>query len=79
MLTQIPPLDLLVTFLGLTAIIAIRYAMISGLFYWLLWGRPVEKVRAIKLMKGQPGPGSVGREIRWSLLSSFIYAAPRRS
>lgn len=76
MLTDISPLDLTVTFLGLTAIIAIRYAMISGLFYWLLWGRPAEKVHAIKLMKGQPAPGSVGREIRWSLWSSFIYAAP---
>ena len=37
MLHDIPPTSLLVTFFGLTAIIAIRYAMISGLFYWLLW------------------------------------------
>jgi len=76
MLHDIPPTALLVTFIGLSAIIAIRYAMISGLFYWLLWGRPVERVGAIKLMHGHPAPGAVGREIRWSLWSSFIYAAP---
>jgi sterol desaturase/sphingolipid hydroxylase (fatty acid hydroxylase superfamily) len=76
MLTDIDPRTLLVTFLALTTIIAVRYLLISGLFYWLLWGRSPEKVRAIKLMQGQPRPGVVGREIRWSLLSSFIYAAP---
>ncbi|MGK7296294.1 MAG: hypothetical protein ACNS61_10790, partial [Candidatus Wenzhouxiangella sp. M2_3B_020] len=76
LVAQIPPVSLAVTFLGLTAIIAARYLMISGLFYWLLWGRDPEKVRAIKLMHGQPKRGTVRREIRWSLLSSFIYAAP---
>lgn len=76
MLQEIPPVSLLTTFLALTAIIALRYAAISGLFYWLLWGRPAETVRAIKLMHGQPGPGAVASEIRWSLWSSFIYAAP---
>ncbi|MCA1778146.1 MAG: sterol desaturase family protein [Xanthomonadaceae bacterium] len=76
MLAQIPPMTLLVTFIGLSAIIALRYLLISGLFYWLLWGRAPEKVRAIKLMHGHPKPGAVRREITWSLLSSFIYAAP---
>ena len=70
MLHDIPPTALLVTFIGLSAIIAIRYAMISGLFYWLLWGRPVERVGAIKLMHGHPAPGAVGREIRWSLAAT---------
>lgn len=76
MLQQIPLNSLMVTFLGLTAIIALRYVMISGLFYWLLWGRSGEPAHAIKLMKGQPKPGAVRKEITWSLLSSFIYAAP---
>ena len=76
MLTEIPPGKLLITFLALTAIIAVRYFLISGLFYWLLWGRKQEKVHAIKLMEGTPRPGAVAKEIRWSLLSSFIYAAP---
>lgn len=52
LLPLIPPASLLVTWLGLTAIIALRYVLISGLFYWLLWQRPPEKVRAIKLMRG---------------------------
>ncbi|MFV2090217.1 MAG: hypothetical protein ACC642_06150, partial [Pseudomonadales bacterium] len=76
MLFEIPPGKLLVTFLALSAIIAVRYMLISGLFYWLLWRRNPERVRAIKLMEGQPRPGAIGKEIRWSLISSFIYAAP---
>jgi len=75
-LAQIPAASLAATFLALSAIIALRYVMISGLFYWLLWGRAPEKVGAIKLMHGRPGPGAVRREIGWSLASSFIYAAP---
>lgn len=73
---NIPPGKLLITYAALTGIIALRYFMISGLFYWLLWGRPQDKVRAIKLMEGTPRPGAVAQEIRWSLISSFIYAAP---
>ena len=76
MLEQISPTELTITFLALTAIIAVRYMIISGLFYWLLWGRRADKVRAIKLMDADPKPGVVASEIRWSLLSSFIYAAP---
>lgn len=76
MLAEIPYGQLTITFLGLTVIIAIRYFFISGLFYWLLWGRSEDQVKAIKLMQGKPQPGVVGQEIRWSLISSFIYAAP---
>ena len=53
-----------------------RYLLISGLFYALLWGRDQSRVKAIKLMEGTPKPGAVAKEIRWSLISSFIYAAP---
>jgi sterol desaturase/sphingolipid hydroxylase (fatty acid hydroxylase superfamily) len=76
MLAEIQLDQLTFTFLALTAIIAVRYLFISGLFYWLLWGRSQDKVKAIKLMEGTPKAGVVGREIRWSLLASFIYAAP---
>ena len=76
MLADIPPDRLLVTYTGLTLIIALRYLLISGLFYWLLWARDQTRVRAIKLMAGTPRAGAVRREIAWSLLSSFIYAAP---
>ncbi|MDT8438243.1 MAG: sterol desaturase family protein [Wenzhouxiangellaceae bacterium] len=75
-LLSISPSALAATFAGLTAIIALRYALISGLFYWLLWHRPEHSVRAIKLMEGRPAAGAVRREIGWSLLSSLIYAAP---
>jgi sterol desaturase/sphingolipid hydroxylase (fatty acid hydroxylase superfamily) len=76
MLADIPPERLLLTFLALTAIIAFRYILISGLFYWLLWRRKPTGAGAIKLMAGQPAAGAVRKEIGWSLLSSFIYAAP---
>ena len=64
------------TYLGLTAIIAVRYLMVSGLLYWLLWGRPPEKVHARRLVSVEPRGDVVRGEIGWSLLSSFIYAAP---
>jgi sterol desaturase/sphingolipid hydroxylase (fatty acid hydroxylase superfamily) len=76
MLADVPPERLLLTFLALTAIIAFRYMLISGLFYWLLWRRKSSGAGAIKLMAGQPAAGAVQKEIGWSLLSSFIYAAP---
>jgi len=38
-IVHIPLGTLIVTFLALTAIIARRYQIISGLFYWLRWGR----------------------------------------
>ena len=76
MLAEIDPLELAITFFALTAIIAIRFLFISGLFYWLLWGRSADKVGAIRLMQAEPAPGGVKQELGWSLLSSFIYAAP---
>ena len=50
--------------------------MIAGLFYWLLWGRPEEKVRARKLTEQRPRKEVVSKEIQWSLISSLIYAFP---
>lgn len=67
---------LLVTYAELTAIIWARYFLIAGLFYWLLWGRPEEKVRARRLAARRPDAKTVQFEIRMSLLSSAIYAAP---
>ena len=61
MLADIPPDRLLVTYTGLTLIIALRYLLISGLFYWLLWARDQTRVRAIKLMAGTPRAGAVRR------------------
>jgi sterol desaturase/sphingolipid hydroxylase (fatty acid hydroxylase superfamily) len=68
--------NLLATFAALYAIIAVRYFAICGLFYWALWKRDPDKVRARKLTDIRPKPALIRSEIRWSLISSFIYAAP---
>ena len=65
-----------VTYTALTAIIWARYFAVAGLFYWLLWGRPEDKVRATRLSPRRPTRDLVFFEIRMSLLSSLIYAAP---
>ncbi len=77
----VPWRSLLVTYLGLTTIIAVRYLMISGLVYWLLWVRhkpdPDNAASGpLKLMAGEPDRSVVKGEIVYSLLSSFIYSAP---
>jgi len=64
------------TFVALVAIIWARYFAVAGLFYWLLWGRPEEKVRARRLSPTRPTRKVVLFEIQMSLLSSVIYAAP---
>jgi sterol desaturase/sphingolipid hydroxylase (fatty acid hydroxylase superfamily) len=68
--------ELLLTTLALTAIIAARYLVFSGLAYWLLWQRGGEKLRARRLNRDRPMRRVIGQEIRLSLLSSALYAAP---
>lgn len=68
--------EFFVTTAGLTAIIAVRYLLTSGLFYWLLWQRGGEKLGAKRLNRERPPRAMVRGEIRLSLLSSGIYAAP---
>ena len=64
------------TFVLLTIIIWSRYFLIAGLFYFLLWGRPEEKVHARRLAKRRPQRNVMLHEIRMSLISSVIYALP---
>ena len=61
---------------ALTAIIAARYMVFSGLAYWLFWQRGGEKLRARRLNRNRPMRRAVMQEIRLSLLSSAVYAAP---
>lgn len=68
--------ELLFTTALLTAIIAARYLVFSGLAYWLLWQRGGEKLRARRLNRDRPLRRLVRQEIRLSLLSSALYAAP---
>jgi sterol desaturase/sphingolipid hydroxylase (fatty acid hydroxylase superfamily) len=61
---------------ALTLIIAARYLVVSGLAYWLLWQRGGEKLRAKRLNRDRPIRRVIMQEIRLSLLSSALYAAP---
>jgi len=67
---------LLVSFLGLSAIIAVRYFLVAGLFYWLLWRRNPDKVRARRLAAIRPDGNRVREEIWWSVVTTPIYALP---
>jgi Delta7-sterol 5-desaturase len=68
--------EFFVTTVALTLIIAARYLVLSGLFYWLLWQRGGEKLGAKRLNRDRPMRSLIIQEIRLSLLSSGIYAAP---
>ena len=70
------PAALVITYLSLTAIIWFRYFLVAGLFYYLLWGRPAEKVNARRLAERPPQRDVVRHEIKMSLVSSAIYAIP---
>ena len=41
--------DVLITTAALYLIIAARYFVVAGLFYWLLWRRDPQRVRARRL------------------------------
>ncbi|MEM8935649.1 MAG: sterol desaturase family protein [Pseudomonadota bacterium] len=64
------------TYVALIGIIWARYFLIAGIFYFLLWGRPAEKVRARRLASKPPSREIVRHEILMSLTSSVIYAIP---
>lgn len=69
-------LEILTTTAALTVIIAARYFLLSGLFYWLLWRRGGEKLRAKRLNRDRPMRVLIRQEIRLSLLSSAVFALP---
>jgi sterol desaturase/sphingolipid hydroxylase (fatty acid hydroxylase superfamily) len=64
------------TTVGLFFIILVRYFIVSGLFYWALWGRRPENVHARKLQSGRPSPRVIKNEIKYSILTSAIFAVP---
>jgi len=66
---------MLYTFAVLSVFIILRYLAIAGFFYWALWKRPPEKVHAQRLAKRAPDKKLIRHEIRWSIISSLIYAA----
>ncbi len=66
----------LISFIALFVIIAVRYFVVAGLFYWLLWGRDPKKVQALQLSDVSPDRRLIAYEIKWSLVSSMIFAFP---
>jgi lathosterol oxidase len=68
--------DFAITFVALFAIIALRYFLVAGLFYWLLWGRDPQNVLAHRLAKRSPERRVIFHEVSWSMVSSLIYAFP---
>ena len=70
----IPLWGTLATFAGLSAIIIARYFLIVGPIHWMLWhGQPK---RARRLSRREPTRATITNEIKLSVISSFIYAAP---
>ena len=68
--------DWITTYLTLIGVIALRYLLVAGIFYVLLWLRPAAEVSAQRLSARTPAPDLVRHEIKMSLLSSAIYALP---
>ncbi len=60
--------------LTLTAIIAARYLVLSGMAHWLLWGRGGERLNAVRLNRERPMRRAIREEVRLSLVASAIHA-----
>ena len=58
----------------LSLFIVLRYFAIAGFFYWALWKRPGNLLGARQLTEIRPSARVVQHEIRWSVISSVIYA-----
>ena len=70
----IPLWGTLVTYLGLTAIIILRYFLIVGPIHYGLWVRRPRN--AHRLSRRDPTRDTIRNEIRLSVISAFIYALP---
>jgi sterol desaturase/sphingolipid hydroxylase (fatty acid hydroxylase superfamily) len=66
--------DFLQALVSMTAIIVVRYFVVSGATYWALWRKP--SARVLQLSRKKPDRAQIGAEIGLSLASSAIYAAP---
>lgn len=60
----------------LSAIIALRYLLVAGGLYVLLWRRGAPRLSAPRLGVRRPQRGAVTHELRASLVASPIYALP---
>ena len=73
---SIDPIQTLITYIALVVIIMARYVVIAGAMHWALWLCDENKVKARRLTKMIPTRKVIRHEIKLSLISSFIYAAP---
>ena len=67
-------LAVLVTTLWLSLIIGARYLLIAGAVWWALWGRATS--HGLQLNRDKPSRALIAHEIRFSLLSTPVYALP---
>src|SRR5262249_18404524 len=63
------------TALSLFLVMLIRYFSVSGLFYLLVWKRPL-RWRERELNAEKPSRSVITREILWSILATAIFAVP---
>ena len=69
-------MELLALTAMLSAIIALRYLLVAGGLYRLLWRRGEPRLGAVRLNTRAPSRRTVVHELRASLISSPIYAFP---
>jgi len=50
-----------------------RYALIPGLFYWILWKNPEKRWQHKKIQPEYPGIKAIQGEIAWSIMSLCIF------
>ncbi len=64
-----------VTGLSLFLVMLVRYFSVAGLFYLLVWKRPLRWYER-KLNAEKPGRSIIIREILWSVSATLIFAVP---
>jgi len=66
--------EVILAICGLTAIVFSRYVLISGAFYILFYSYFKDSVWHRKISEGLRPPGQSRSEIKWSAITSFIFA-----
>src|ERR1700736_1214709 len=70
-----PVMSFTITSIFLFLIMLMRYFSVSGVFYWLVWKRPL-RWRERELNSDKPSRSAITREILWSISATLIFAVP---
>jgi lathosterol oxidase len=70
-----PMTSFALTSLFLFLIMLIRYFSVAGLFYLVVWKRPL-RWRERELNSDKPSRSAITREILWSISATLIFAVP---